>query len=775
MSSTSNIQGIISNLDTSSIIEAIMSYESKNVDLLQARQDEKTKELTVWQSINTMLLAFKTQADILSKGASWKAFALDVSDDTVISATSTGDTALGTYYLKVLALAQNHQLATQGFSSATATIGTGTVTIQVGNQTPTTITLDSNNNTLAGLKDVINSANLGVTATIVNDGSNSNSYRLILSSNKVGTDSAISISTSLTGGTAPDFVNSSFDSPEKLAWNNKATANISLGETASYSGSVNKTYTFTVGGSGVQTIGSADIILNWTDGTNSGSVVVSQANQEVVLVGTGSDGLKLSFTSGDLVAGDTFQISTFAPVLQKAKDAQVAFGSSGEGSPLVVTSHTNTIMDLIPGVTLNLKKSSSTDIVITTSVDTASLKGKVKEFVNKYNSLMNFIDGQFSYNSETGEAGILLGDSYLMSLQANLRSKLSNSIPGLTSGYNILAAIGIKTSIDGKLSIDDTKLDKALTEHLSEVIDLFKAGGKSDNNLIKFLSCPKGTKSSQTGYAVDITQAATKGTYQGTSINNPAVTNLIINESNDSFKIVVDGTTSGTIQLTHKTYTSGEDLAEELENKINADTTLGNKKVKIEWVPQGATGYLKITSNAYGSTSNVNTLLVSNSALESLGLSAGNSVTGLDVKGTINGEPATGKGQILTGNSGNKYTDGLSLLVTLDSSQFVTGNEATITISKGVASLTSELLGSLTDTTNGLVTKKASSLQKQIEDIKSQIKKLQERLAIRKENLTLQFSALEETLSRFQSQSTFLQNQLSYFSNNLQNTTTNSQ
>lgn len=769
---SSTIQGIISNLDTDSIVTAIMEYEHLGVDLLTNRQTEKTNELTTWQSINTLFLALKTQTSLLARSSTWEAAKIDVSNEDVLTATATGTVQTGTYFFSVDALAQSHQIASQGYADTNTTeIGTGgTLVIGLGDSISRTITIDSTNNTLGTLKDAINNLDMGITASIINDGSSSNSYRLVLSSDDTGTDHKITLTNSITGGTTIDFENSSFDDPETTSWSSTATSTVSLGDTASYTGSTNKTYTFTVGGTGAQTVGSGDITINWTDGTNSGSVVLTQADQEVALTGTGSDGLKLSFDAGDLVAGDTFQVTAFSPLLQAAQDASLSIGSTtGGGSPVTIKSHSNIVSDLIPGVKLSLKEVSTSPVTVTTAPDTESMKTQINQFISSYNSVVDAVNKQFSYNSDTEEGGTLMGDVYLMNIQSNLRSVIGSAVPGVSSDYNMLVSMGIRTDANGKLYVSSsTDLDDALSNYLDDVIKLFKTSGSSDNDKITFLSATKDTKITSAGYAVNITQAATQGNYQGVVINDPAVTNLTIDSSNDELVVAVDGATSGTISLTNKTYTSGADLAAEIQSQINADETLGNRNVSVTWTDSGDTGYLTITSNTYGSNSKASIgTAPSHSGHTVLGFIGGTETAGLDVAGTINGEAATGVGQILTGNQGNTNTAGVRVQVTLTEDNLNSdGNEGTLTITKGLATLTDELLGRYTDSKTGTIAYQASSLQKQIDDIQNQIDDQEERLAKRKEDLYTQYNALEQALADFQTQSSYLTTMFDNLNNN---------
>src|SRR5205823_11756951 len=111
--------------------------------------------------------------------------------------------APGDYVVSVQSLARAHQVVSQGYGDiGTTTIGTGTFTITAAGQS-TTIQVDSSNNTLGGLRDAINRANTNVQASIVQDGDAS--YRLMISSKQTGTANALTINSTLSGGTDPTF------------------------------------------------------------------------------------------------------------------------------------------------------------------------------------------------------------------------------------------------------------------------------------------------------------------------------------------------------------------------------------------------------------------------------------------------------------------------------------------------------------------------------------------------------------------------------------------
>jgi flagellar hook-associated protein 2 len=546
-----SIDGIYSGLNTTSIIDAIMKVEHEPVDLYTARQTEYTNQLTAWQTVNTYLLGFKTQSDVLAQSAIWNSTKVSSSDDTQIAATSTGSPAQGTYFLSIDQVAQNQQIASQGFSESSAIVGTGTVEIKVGANPSKTISLEAGNNSLESLKNAINDSNAGVTAAIINDGSPANPYRLILSSSTSGAANQITFTSNLTGSNAPNFTSKYFDAVEKLSWSTDATSSPFLGTSAEYTGATNKTYTFTIQGSGSQTIGSGPINVAWSDGTNSGTITVNSAGEQIALSGDGADGLSISFADGNLVAGDSFQIQAMSPLIQAGQDAVLRLGTDGSGgSPIVVTSATNRVTTLIDGVTLDLNQVTTDPVQIRVESDYSNITDTVNQFVQKYNAFADFVDQQSSYDSTSGKAGVLLGESSLLTLMSDIRSGVGQKVKGATGSLQQLADVGIKFDTSGRLSVDSSILTSKLNESPDAVRKLFLANGESNNGYISYIASGAKTAQDASGYNVDITQAALQGKFEGGSITDPSVTNLIINNMNNNLIIKINGVTSNTITLT---------------------------------------------------------------------------------------------------------------------------------------------------------------------------------------------------------------------------------
>jgi flagellar hook-associated protein 2 len=758
------IEGIISGFNTTEMINAIIKAESKSVDLVTLRKTDQTNQLTTWSSIEALLVSLKAQTSLLSDKRLWYAKQVTSSDEDIISASTTTETTPGTYFLTVDQLATHHQIASQGIGSLTQNFGSGTFQIQVGDSNPVTITVDNSNNTLTSLKDAINDSEAGVSAAIINDGSEHNPYRLVLTSEDSGAAGEITVTSNLSGGTYPIF-SPQFDWAEKLQWSDSATSNPLLSSNSTYTGSTNKTYTFTVGGTGEQTVGSGDISVDWTDGTNSGTITISAADTDIALEGDGADGLSVYFSAGTLQAGDTFQIQAFAPNIQTGQDAIIRLGgSSNGGSPILFHSSTNTIDSLIEGVTLELNSvSEGKTVEISVSADRSKIKDQINQFVAKYNEYQDFIDDQFSFDPEADTSGgVLLGDISLMLLHNNIRTTLTSSIRGLPESMRMLSQAGIKFDSTGKLTFNEAVFNEQVDDNFIDLMNLFKSSGTTNNNKIEFIASSANTKISESGYDVDITQAAARGTLTGLSINSPGVTPLTLDATNNTLKIKLDNLVSGDIVLAEKTYNSGDDLAEELENKINSDSSLSGAGVEVEWVDNGNTGNLVIYSKAYGESSKVEIdTEPSNSAHTILGLAGGTSTAGLNVEGTINGEKATGVGQLLTGDSGNENTAGLQLKITLEASDLVEGSEGRVLFIKGIADIMSEKINNYTDPYNGALKSRKDALNSQIQSSNDRIAELEAQLERKRASLYDQFNAMEEALSQLQTEGNYLTSMLS--------------
>ena len=211
--------GVGSGLDVKGMVSQLMTVEQRPMTLLATKEASYQFKLSSLGSVQGSLSALQTTAQSL-KTAGSAAYSTSVSDSTVLSATADSTAASGNYALQVTKLAQVQKLvsAAPGLADTSSTVGLGSatsITITLGTtsgtpvdgqyasagfvadpaRTPVTLSIDSSNNTLAGIRDAINAANAGVTASIINDGSSA-PYRLALTSNSSGAVSSMQLTVS---------------------------------------------------------------------------------------------------------------------------------------------------------------------------------------------------------------------------------------------------------------------------------------------------------------------------------------------------------------------------------------------------------------------------------------------------------------------------------------------------------------------------------------------------------------------------------------------------
>lgn len=449
-------------------------------------------------------------------------------------------------------------------------------------------------------------------------------------------------------------------------------------------------------------------------------------------------------------------VINFTTPVQAATDAQVTFGS-GAGA-ISVTSSTNQFKDAIGGVSFDLLQPTlGQSVSLTVARDSSSAVAAVQSFVDSFNGVLNYISDNSKYNEASGEGGIFLGNQSAAKIQQTLRTTLQNVVPGANPLANRLSAVGITFNDAGSLVLNKGKLEDALNGDVEgvtaeDVKKLFSFSGQSTNSGMSFVLGSIRTKTSTTGYQVDVSQAAEQASITGTAVTAP----VTITSSNRSLEINLDGKTA-TVTLNEGTYTAQE-LADHLEEIINESEELPSREVSVSL----SGGALQLTSSKYGLTSELN--IIGGTAVSALGLSAGLKDTGRDVVGSfiVNGrsEAAVGRGRLLTGDPDNENTADLQVQVTLSPSEVVAGAEGTITVSRGLASSLDQALGKLLDNENGLLTSVDDGFDGQLKSLQTSIDRQKKLFDIQQESIRKQFQALETAISQLNSTSSYLGGQL---------------
>lgn len=664
--------GIGSNLDVKSIVSQLMAVEQQPLTLLARKEASFQAKLSGFGTLKGALSQFQTAVRGLSDISKFQGVRATPADATIATATATAIATPGTYALEVTQLAQAQKLAAAGQATVSTAVGNGTLTFDFGTivggtfDVPSgkytgasfttngsgvkTVTIDASNNSLSGIRDAINSAKIGVSATIVNNGGTS-PYRLVLTEASSGKANSVKISV-------------------------------------------------------------------------TGDVALST-----------------------LLAHDPAAAPAGQALMQTVTAQNAEFKVDG----IAVSMATNTVSDVIAGVTLNLVKTNSgSPTNISVSRDTASVSSAVNSFVKSYNDISKTLKDAAAYNAATKQGAILNGEATVRTIETQLRGVLSTPVAGGASAFSLLSHIGVTLQKDGSLAVDGAKLQAALDSNFSEFAGLFATAGKTSDSLVAYSGAT--SKTTPGAYGVNITQLAT----QGNAVGAGAAGLTITTGTNDALLIQLDGL-SATVTLAPATYASAAALAAELQSKINSATgfvAAGSTVTVTE-----AAGVLKITSNRYGSSSAAS--ITGGTGQANLKFNGGGVITpGLDTVGSINGVAATSAGQSLTSPAGNA-SEGISLKITGGS----IGARGTVNYSQGYAyqfeKLANMLLG-----TEGSLSSRTKGLDKSIKDIGGQRELLERRMVEIEKRYRAQFTALDLSISSMTKTSNFLTQQLTIISNN---------
>jgi flagellar hook-associated protein 2 len=612
------------------------------------------------------LATFQTTLKTLANASNLQAVTTTPDDSALLSATGGAGAIPGSYAVEVSQLAQAQKLVAAGQNSTQAVIGNGVLTFDFGTTTTAgstsqtssfsnsgqpskSVTIDASNNTLAGIRDAINAANIGITASIVNDGS-ATPYRLSIANQQTGASNSM---------------------------------RISVGDGAG---------------------------------------------------GTGSSALS-SLLSHDPASG---------PVLTQT---MAALNATLTVDGIAVSKPNNTLTDVVPGVSLVLKKTNvGNPTNLTVARDTATVKASVQAFVDGYNKLTASLKSLSSYDQAAKKGSVLNGDSVVRSLKSQMRNVVTGAVSDSTTGYTRLSQIGVELQKDGTLLLNPTKLQTAIDTHFDQLPALFAAKGISSDLQIGYTSST--VKTQPGSYAVSVSQLATQGRWLGQAAVTLPLT--ISAGSNDSLQVTLDSL-SASVTLSPGTYTTAAALAAEVQARINGSTTFSDLGSAVN--VSATDGVLSLLSSRYGSGSNVN---LSGTAMNALvgGSGSATATTGLDMLGLINGVDALHTGQSLTGAVGNA-AEGLKLTLLGGG----TGNRGHVQYTQGFAYQLDQLATAVLSN-NGVFTSHTDGLTKASKKIDDDILRLNTRLATMQKNYQAQFTKLDTLMSNMNSTSSFLTQQL---------------
>lgn len=184
------VSGLMSGLDTESIITQMMSIERRPVLLLQQQEARIQGRISAMGSLKSGLAGLQSAIRTLKSASGYSKMQATSGNTTALAATATASAVAGKYKVEVTALAVAQQVKSSAFAVSDTEVGTGTLTIKVGAKAAVNVTIDATNNTLSGIAQAINKANTDVIAGVIFDGSD---YYLTLSSKETGAGNTISL------------------------------------------------------------------------------------------------------------------------------------------------------------------------------------------------------------------------------------------------------------------------------------------------------------------------------------------------------------------------------------------------------------------------------------------------------------------------------------------------------------------------------------------------------------------------------------------------------
>lgn len=204
---------------------------------------------------------------------------------------------------------------------------------------------------------------------------------------------------------------------------------------------------------------SVNLLNNISDGIDTGSIL----DYNSTTTGLGND-LVVTFT-GDASLAD---LSDNLTQTQTADDASINVDG------FTATSATNSFGDIIPGVTIDavkINENPGDTNQLGVSLNTSNTQSLVNTFVTAYNAFTEVISSLG--NATKGAPGLLLGDYTLRQVSSQIRTLLSTPVTEVVGNSNSLSSIGITTTQDGKLEIDDSVLTDAIENNFAEFETLF--------------------------------------------------------------------------------------------------------------------------------------------------------------------------------------------------------------------------------------------------------------------------------------------------------------
>ncbi|MCX2780131.1 flagellar filament capping protein FliD [Microbulbifer thermotolerans] len=186
--------GIGSGLDLNGLLDDLESAERQQLTPIVAQQQSYQAKISAFGQLESALDSLRQAALELSEADGFTDVKSSLSGEA-LSATVGDGAVVGSYEIEVTQRARNYSIATEGVADKEALLGAGTIQFTFASDSGPSggaaeVEVTAEDSSLEGIRDAINAADIGVVASIINDGSDQ-PYRLVLSSAETGTEAAI--------------------------------------------------------------------------------------------------------------------------------------------------------------------------------------------------------------------------------------------------------------------------------------------------------------------------------------------------------------------------------------------------------------------------------------------------------------------------------------------------------------------------------------------------------------------------------------------------------
>lgn len=746
-----SFSGLGSGLDTASIISQLISLERRPIQRLQVQSAQIEQRKAAYDQFRQQLVSLNASLNSFNQPNIFDPVRTTSSNAEAISITASSGSGVGVREMTVRQLAQAQRIASSPQSSPTAQLGLSG-RFRVNDVQVDLVATD----TLQSIASKINGANANVTASVVDGGSGS--AFLTLTSSRTGAANAIRLEQvgiaspieardgvlarlGLIGFSAqtverPGYVSGAFSSSDSTAFSSIGLS----GEQRVEVGGVGFTFDFSSGtlddlAARINAIPEIEArVVTANEGGNTVFRLEVSGATRPVTQGLDELGMVEGTSTYQLAARDRTQ-------LVAAQDAIYTIDG------IELNSSSNTLTNVIQGATVTLNQADPNRRVnLSVTRDTEAVVGTIRGMVTNFNRVNQFIRDNSRFNAETFESGIFFADSVAAQVQASLAGTAFNNAAGLSGDLRNITQLGFGLDSEGALTLDEAALRRQIEAKPTGVANVFRSTGTASTSQLTYVSSNGKTRASVgSGYAVNITQAATQTQVRAAAAQTGPTA--------QSEELLFSGSQLGRdpIRLTIPAGSTQQDIVQRINNESRLR---GAVSASIE------DGRIVVRSTRFGAGSNFDVSSNVAAGPNSSGIGTGGQATktlGVDVQGTINGEPATGSGQFLTGNVGNANTEGLQIQYT----GTTTGEVGRMAFSKGVGSLLADTVDTFLNRENGLISTTTQAFDAQITQFRERIESINRSISDREVSLRRRFAVMDEAVARSNAQLQRLQASLS--------------